>query len=46
MVSIVGKYPNLEIVPCIFTLALIVSEILTFYDFDLQKVGQCYGIKF
>ena len=34
-----GKYQNLQ-KSCIFVLALIISEILTFQIVDLQKVGQ------
>ena len=43
MVSFVIKYPNL---PGMLALAFTFSEILTFYIFDLQKVGQGYGKQF
>ena len=40
MVSFIGKNPTLLVDLCIFTLALTVSDILTFKNFDFQKVGQ------
>ena len=35
-----------KVVPHIFVLAFNVSEILTFYNFDLQKVGQGHEEQF
>ena len=40
------KYQNLQVVPCIFALALTISEILAFQIFDLEKLGQGQGVQF
>ena len=37
---------SLKVIRCIFALALTISVILQFEDFDLQKVGQGHGVKF
>ena len=39
-----GKYQNLKNRSMIFELPFTVSKVLMLQMFDLEKVGQCYGI--
>ena len=34
----------IKVILCIFALALTISDVLTFTNFDLQKVGQDHGV--
>ena len=47
MVSVAGKYQtnSIEIAGCIFTLAVAVSDLLTFKMFNSQKVGYGYIVQ-